>query len=104
MIISQKQVHSVIRAYLRLRPVAEERPASTVTGSLRGTDKVDLSTEARDISLARQVLAKVPEIREDRVKAIEQAIADGNYDVSDDQIADKMINRLLVEDILKGDK
>jgi negative regulator of flagellin synthesis FlgM len=73
------------------RPV---RPAS-------GGDSVSLSHQARWLQAAREALAEIPEIREERVAAIRAQIEAGTYKVDGEKIADKMIAEGLLNTHLK---
>lgn len=73
--------------------------SATVTSSIEQAsgkdfqlaDKADLSTAAGSIA---QVLG-TSDVRMEKVTALQQAIADGSYNVSSSEVADKMIQSLL---------
>ena len=69
--------------------------ASTVSKK----DRVEISQLGKDIQVAKQAVAQAPEIRQDKVNALKQSIASGNYNVSAEEIADKMINNYFNESI-----
>ena len=69
--------------------------ASTVSRK----DRVEISQLGKDIQVAKQAVAQAPEIRQDKVNALKQSIASGNYNVSAEEIADKMINNYFNESI-----
>ncbi len=58
------------------------------------TDSTDLSTEVQLSSLEGKV-ASAPDIRQDKVDQLRQAIASGTYSVTDEQLADAMIRDAL---------
>lgn len=70
------------------------RPAS------RG-DSVSLSPKARQLQAAREALAAMPEIREEKVAAIRAQIEAGTYEIDGEKIADKMMAEALLNDHLK---
>jgi negative regulator of flagellin synthesis FlgM len=70
------------------------RPAS-------GGDSVSLSPQARLLRAAREALAEVPEIREEKVAAIRAQIEAGTYKVDGEEIAGKMIVEGLLNTHLK---
>ena len=69
--------------------------ASTVSKK----DRVEISQLGKDIQVAKQAVAQAPEIRQDKVDALKQSIASGNYNISAEEIADKMINNYFNESI-----
>ena len=54
-----------------------------------GLDGASLSTGSSVSALAAQ-LQQMPDVRQDRVAALKQAIESGQYQVSDEQIADAL--------------
>lgn len=60
-------------------------------------EKVDLSTKARDIQQIKSALAKLPEIREEKVRDLKEAIEAGTYNVSGEKIAGKMVGESLLD-------
>jgi len=63
-------------------------------GSTRGSDRVELSDDAR---LLAQINA-LPDVRHDRIERVRAAIADGGYD--NDQRIDSALERLIAEEDL----
>ncbi len=53
-------------------------------------DKAHLSVDTARIEQLKTELARLPEIRQDRVEALRKAIGDGSYQVADQQLADAM--------------
>ncbi|MBI4632654.1 MAG: flagellar biosynthesis anti-sigma factor FlgM [Deltaproteobacteria bacterium] len=60
-------------------------------------EKVDLSTKARDIQQIKSALAKLPEIREEKVLDLKEAIEARTYNVSGEKIAGKMVGESLLD-------
>lgn len=54
-------------------------------------DKVEISQVGKDYQTAKAAVAAAPDIREDKVESIKQRIAAGTYDVSKEELADKLI-------------
>ena len=54
---------------------------------IEGGDRVELSPEARQIIQLAEQTRQLPEIREDRVAALRQQLADGTYNVDPQQVA-----------------
>lgn len=64
--------------------------ASTI-GATSTRDKVSFSTVGKDMQVAKTALASVPDIREDKVNALKERIANGTYNVSPESFADKLM-------------
>ena len=56
-------------------------------------DRTEVSTAA---SLAHRAMS-VPDVRMDKVAAVQQALANGTYQVSPTDVADKIIRRMIGE-------
>ena len=68
----------------------------------RGEEKVSISQKASDIEKIRALVQKTPDVRADKVALLKKKIADGDYAVDGNDIADKMIREFLLEDLLKN--
>jgi negative regulator of flagellin synthesis FlgM len=101
--VSNDQVFSAIRAYISQR-VKDSR--DSVSGSKPGkmtageADSMELSDKAKDISFALKAVQDSPDVREDLVIAIKQQIAAGTYSVSGEKIAEKIIGRASVDELV----
>jgi len=61
------------------------------TGSARnGTDRVNLSAGARDLQNIESRLKDFPEVNQERVSHIKQALRDGSYSVDPSRLAAKI--------------
>ncbi|MBW1839629.1 MAG: flagellar biosynthesis anti-sigma factor FlgM [Deltaproteobacteria bacterium] len=69
-------------------------------GQLSG-EKVELSGRASYLNKIREIVQKTPDVREEKVTLLREKIAAGSYNVSGQEIAGKMLNESLVEDVLK---
>ena len=56
------------------------------------SDAVSLSDQAKSLAAARKAVHEAPEVRQEKVEAIRQAIADGTYQVSARELARKLID------------
>ncbi|HLJ56770.1 MAG TPA: flagellar biosynthesis anti-sigma factor FlgM [Chthonomonadaceae bacterium] len=59
--------------------------------------QVEISTSAQDIQRIKDVIAQLPDVREDRVQALKAQVESGTYHVSSEDIADLMIRRALAD-------
>ncbi len=85
-----------IQQYQRSEKVQNESE-KTVKENAVPREKVNLSATARDIQQLRNVIAELPDIREEKVQDLKSRIEQGNYNVSGDQIAEKMVGESLID-------
>jgi negative regulator of flagellin synthesis FlgM len=69
----------------------------TVSVAARPEEKVDLSTQAKDIQQAKSALSAVPDVREEKVQEIKNQVENGKYNVSAEKIAGKMVGESIVD-------
>jgi negative regulator of flagellin synthesis FlgM len=60
-------------------------------------EHVKLSSAARDLQKAQEVIEATPDIREERVRQFRQEIATGNYNPKADEIAAKMLRESIID-------
>ena len=60
-----------------------------------GQDQTRLSVDSAAVQQLKTRLSQVPEVRQDRVDALRQAVGSGNYQVSDQQLGDAIGSDLL---------
>jgi flagellar biosynthesis anti-sigma factor FlgM len=58
-------------------------------------DQAQFSVDSGKVNQLKAGLAGIPDVRQDRVAALQQSIASGNYNVSSQQIAQAMSSDLL---------
>ena len=69
------------------------RPAEVQGAATVGrTDQVMLSQRAQEVQAAREALAEVPEIRQDRVAELKARIEAGTYQVDSHRVAERILN------------
>jgi len=54
--------------------------------------KSEISPKAKEFLQAKEVAAKAPDVREDRIAELKRQIASGSYQVNAQAIADKMVD------------
>lgn len=65
---------------------------SSSIGATSTTDQVSFSTIGKDMQVAKAALHSVPDVREDKVNALRESIANGTYQVSAESFADKLMD------------
>ena len=72
-------------------PTQQNRPAPVNTDQ----DQAELSVDNDTMHQLKANLYQVPEVRQERVNALRQAVSSGSYQVSDQQLSDAMGSDLL---------
>lgn len=96
MIVSSSQIQKVLKLYGEQSKISKNTNADT-TGSIQKKDEVILSSEAQGFGQIMQTLNGLPAVREDRVKDLSEQISTGKYNVTSQEIAEKMLGRLAVD-------
>ena len=63
------------------------------TASVGGTDQVVISQFGRDYQIAKQAVAKAPDIRENKVESLKARIDSNTYEVDEEEFANKLIEK-----------
>jgi len=82
-----QNVQNVLKTYGKNANKAESADKTSFVN-----DKVEISSEAREIQIARKALSEVPDIRSEKVDEIKNLMASGNYKPSAQDIVDKMFS------------
>ncbi|MCI8307537.1 MAG: flagellar biosynthesis anti-sigma factor FlgM [Lachnospiraceae bacterium] len=85
-----------IGAYMQINQMYQTSKTknNAQAGKSRGSsDKIELSSFGKELSVARQAVSEAPEVREDRVAELKSAIKSGTYDLSVDRLADKLVDK-----------
>lgn len=61
--------------------------------SVSGRDEVQISQAGRDFQVAKQAVAQSPDIREDKVAQLKAKIDSGEYQVSADDFASRLLEK-----------
>lgn len=85
-----------IGAYNQISQVYGNQPVkksynSSTYGITSTTDQVSFSTVGKDMQTAKTALKDVPDVRQDRINALKESIANGTYQVSAESFADKLM-------------
>ena len=57
------------------------------------TDKLEISQAGKDYQVAKAAVSEASDIRMDLVNDIKERLANGTYNVSDEDLADKLLER-----------
>ena len=86
-----------IQQYQRNESVAAIADKQAGSAAVKPQEKVDLSTMAIEIQQAKVEVSKVPEVREEKVQEIKAQVEKGTYNVSGEQIANKMVGESIID-------
>ncbi|HQL00892.1 MAG TPA: flagellar biosynthesis anti-sigma factor FlgM [Smithellaceae bacterium] len=87
----------MIQQYQRSESVAQPAGNSPGQATVKPEEKVDLSTRAREIQQAKVEIARLPDVREEKVQEIKSQVDNGTYNVSGEQIANKMVGESIID-------
>ena len=81
----------VLQAYVSR--VSEKRAGQVdrSTPTIEQEDRVTLSRSAQDVRRVKEHLANLPEVRENRVRELRQLVERGEYHVSEEELADRIL-------------
>lgn len=97
MIISKAQVQNIMNIYNKDTNSARVDKTSSVRGASR-KDELSISSESRIMQKAMQAAKEAPDIRWDRVKEVQEKMK--NDEVSAEQIAEKILQRVIVDELI----
>src|SRR5919199_1188387 len=77
----------------RSTEVSRTKPSEDADNSneVAASDKVELSSQARDIQRAREVAQGAPEVRADKVEAARRALRSGKLNLKGQDLAEKLL-------------
>ncbi|SHO48729.1 flagellar biosynthesis anti-sigma factor FlgM [Anaerocolumna xylanovorans] len=83
-----------IDAYNKISQVYQANSTQKVakTVSVSGKDKLEISSTAKDYQAVKQVLGQIPDVREDKVKAIKTQMQSGTYNVNMEEVASHIVD------------
>lgn len=99
MMISKAQIQQVIKQYGDNSKVRKSEKTDGVSGTQRA-DEVTISREALSAQQVQKYMQEIPDVRTERVLELQERIQSGTYDVSGEDIAEKIIGRSIVDRIV----
>lgn len=61
-------------------------------GWTQQSDSFEMSQIGKNLQVAKQAVSNTPDVREDRIAELKAAFENGSYSVSDDDLAEKLLN------------
>ncbi|MGR6837104.1 flagellar biosynthesis anti-sigma factor FlgM [Syntrophomonas erecta] len=99
MIISRTQVHNILKLYGK-DPASHRVDKPQESRGKARPDDLAISSESRMKQKAMQAIKQAPDIRMDKVKDLQERISAGTYTLSADEVAEKMIERAIVDHLI----
>ena len=93
--ISNEQLGKVLQSYNQ-----QQRDNKAEFEKKDKSDKLSLSTEMKEIQLAKENLATEEPVRQEKVDSLKHAIQSGNYNVSGEEVASKILERVTVDQLV----
>jgi len=87
----------MIQQYQRNENTTQAVDKQAGSAAVKPSEKVDLSTKAREIQQAKVEVSKLPDVREEKVQEIKDQVDKGTYNVSGEQIANKMVGESIID-------
>ncbi|MDD6208109.1 MAG: flagellar biosynthesis anti-sigma factor FlgM [Clostridiales bacterium] len=85
-----------IDAYNRVNQVYQASKLSKTTKSGKpvstGNDQFEISQFGRELNVAKEAVKNAPDVREEKIADIKARMQNGTYQVSTQQIADKLVD------------
>lgn len=86
-----------IDAYMQVNQIYQASKPRAASRSSKGdsSDKLEISSLGRDYQVARKASSESSDVREDKVKDIMERMKAGTYNVSVEDVAENLAERLL---------
>ncbi|NLM87729.1 MAG: flagellar biosynthesis anti-sigma factor FlgM [Syntrophomonadaceae bacterium] len=95
MIISKAQVQNLLQVYNKNKSVNRVGSASTAKSIKR--DALAISDESRIKQKVMQAIRQTDDVRLEKVEELKERISAGTYTISEDEVAEKMIERAIID-------
>jgi negative regulator of flagellin synthesis FlgM len=87
---------------VQVKKTRETSPTETANqGGTSGTDRVELSSNPVDVQKMHEIIQQTPEVRAERIQALKEQIAKGDYSVDPYKVADKLLISLMQDNIIE---
>ncbi len=100
MIISNSQIRSLIAMYANQDKKEVQSPEKGIKKFNEEAYQISVSHDAQAYMTAKKAISTLPDVREDRLANIKKQVQSGTYEVTDEEVAEKMIGRSLVDKLV----
>lgn len=94
---NSNQLPEVKEAYLRQ---AAEKPQVEKNAPQQRDDSVRISSRAKEVQKITAEVKKAPDVREEKVRQMQEQLASGTYNVRGEAVAGKMLKETMLGTIL----
>lgn len=98
-IISSQQVKSIIQ--LNQVGYFKKKAYTADTTSALKSDTFVMSSRAQDLQFAKEQVLKSPDVNADKINRLKKQLQEGQYQVSGQDVAQKMLSRSLVDELVR---
>ena len=88
---------NTIQDRIKVGDKTDTSKSTGATSSTGGAEHIAISSKAKDIQKANEVINAAPDIRIEKVDQIKEQIANGSYSVSSEQLAEKILENIITE-------
>jgi negative regulator of flagellin synthesis FlgM len=83
-----------IDAYNKISQVYQTNQVTKTTkaAATKSSDQLEISRTGKDYQVAKQAVANTPDMRTDKINDIKSRIASGNYNISVEEVAKKLVD------------
>jgi len=96
--ISKAQIGQIIKVY-KAQGASRALTSGLEPAKAASKDSMKLTVNQGDIEKVNEQVKKLPDLRQDRIQELAQAVRDGTYKVDPTEVADRMMGRLLADKI-----
>jgi len=98
MIISKAQVQNLLQVYGKNKKINQVESPKAARSMQK--DALAISDESRLKQKAMQAIRQADDVRMDKVQELREQISAGTYTLTEDQVAEKMIERAIVDRLI----
>jgi negative regulator of flagellin synthesis FlgM len=81
----------------KVGPAERNSAAPAAQNQVPTEDKVDLSSQSKEMKKIADALAATPDVRAEKVEALKKQVESGQYQVNSDAVAEKMLKEFLFD-------
>jgi negative regulator of flagellin synthesis FlgM len=81
----------------KVGPAERNSAAPATQNQVPTEDKVDLSSQSKEMNKISETLEAAPDVRAEKVDALKKQVESGQYQVNSDAVAEKMIKEFLFD-------
>lgn len=101
MIISNNQIRSLLALYKQQeKDVSTDKKEEMPKKFHKEAYNSAIEKDARVFSAAKEAINELPDLRMERLARIEKQVKTGTYEVTEEEVAEKMIGRSLVDKLI----